>query len=488
MVFTSTCYCIRNRLVAKIKQIRYGSKNRVSVPCVLLAFLAARALADGQLVTEVEEEKAALEDVASPPPDFIRAQAYIQNPYIGLPSAGGTQQKSELFSDGTWNAYAAASYMNQQGSNNYGYGVNLFGETGQLAGFSVGGLMTIMNPLFSDSLNPQDPKGQNQTLPIAYQVTPQELFVEYQYANRVQLDAGYIGIANSPWLTYYQNNALNMVTYQGAMLNINPGGGWLFTGLALNGAQLLGENGFSQQTMYNSSFDSGSEFTNVGAHGSPGTLALGTSWNNAKNDVNLRIWAYQFYDYASMLYADTTVKVPLNHDLGLTFAAQGAVQGNGWGENQFVQNNYGTVNSNMLGAQLSLNYKIFGLQLGYNNLWGPQDAVMGGGMIAPYTYQIASDPLYTTGWMLGMVEKSAGQAYKIAPSLSLLDGNLQIIPSYQYYATTAAPISSEYDLQLSYTIPQVRGLTLFVGYGYSTRAIDIDDTSQQGQIMVSYLY
>ena len=48
-----------------------------------------------------------------------------------------------------------------------------------------------------------------------------------------------IGISNSPWMTsYYQNNALNMVTYQGAIVNVT-GGGWLLTGFAINGAQLL---------------------------------------------------------------------------------------------------------------------------------------------------------------------------------------------------------------------------------------------------------
>ena len=87
-----------------------------------------------------------------------------------------------------------------------------------------------------------------------------------------------------------------------------------------------------------------------------------------------------------------------------------------------------------------------------------------------------------------MVERSSGQAYKIAPSLSLLDNNLVITPSYQYYATTIIPASSEYDLQISYTIPEIKGLSVFGGYGYLTNVNEAGDGAYQAQVMLSYLY
>ncbi|RTL10706.1 MAG: hypothetical protein EKK54_10395 [Neisseriaceae bacterium] len=431
---------------------------------------------------------------------YISRGNYIQNPYIGMPSRGDTQNVSESeltrdnvaqkwFADGTWNVFGAASYVDQNGYNNYGYAVNIFGQTGQVAGFSFGGLLTIANPFFSSQWNPADPENQAQGLSIMKQVTPQELFAEYQYSDIIQADVGWIGISNSPWMTYYQNNALNMVTYQGALVNVNPGGGWLLTGFAINGAQLLGEEGFSQQTMYNSGFDNGTATGNIGDAGSSSTVAAGASWSTPGQMLNLRLWGYAFADYANMAYADTTIKLPINDELGFTLGFQGAMQCQNGDGNILNNNGYGnSVSSNMIGAQLGFNYSIFGIQFGYNNIWGPTDGYEAGGLVSPYTYQYATDPLYTTGWIQGMVERSSGQAYKIAPSLSLLDNSLIISPSYQYYATTIIPASNEYDIQLSYSLPQVKGLTFFGAYGYVTDADPDGNGVYQAQLMVSYLY
>ncbi|MCE3269358.1 MAG: hypothetical protein K0R49_1610 [Burkholderiales bacterium] len=437
---------------------------------------------------------------ASPTTNYISTQAYLQNPYIEMPSGGGTQnvQESEYardnvaqkwFADGTWNIFGAGSYINQNGYNNYGYAANIFGQTKQVAGFSFGGLLTIANVFFSNDLNPSEPTNQAQGLPIEHQVTPQELFAEYQYSNIVQVDAGWLGISNSPWMTYYQNDTLNMVTYQGILANVHPGSGWLLTGFAINGAQLPGEDGFSGQTMYNSTWNTGTSTGNIGNASNSYTYAFGANWTSPQQLVNARLWGYAFADYANMAYADTTIKLPINNNLGFNIGVQGALQGQNGSSNILNTNGYGnSVDSHMIGLQFGFNYSIFNLQLGYNNIWGNADGYEAGGIVSPYTYQLATDPLYTTGWIQGMVERSSGQAYKIAPSLSLLDNNLTIAPAYQYYATTLIPASSEYDLQISYNVPQIKGLTFFGGYGYLTDINNDGSGIYQWQIMVTYLY
>ena len=40
-----------------------------------------------------------------------------------------------IFADGTWNVMGVASYYDQNGGNNYGFGVNIFAQTGEIAGF-----------------------------------------------------------------------------------------------------------------------------------------------------------------------------------------------------------------------------------------------------------------------------------------------------------------------------------------------------------------
>lgn len=473
-------------------------KNPNLLFMISLSFFSGYLYADEQsLSTDQQNIESAIEPTNN---NYISKNAFTQNPYIGMASGGGTQDVSESqyyndnvaqkwFRDGTWNVYGAASYVDQNGYNNYGYAVNIFGQTGQVAGFSFGGLLTVANPFFSSQWNPSEPENQAQGLSVTQQIIPQELFAEYQYSNIVQADVGWIGINNSPWMTYYQNNALNLVTYQGGIVNVNPGGGWLLTGFAINGAQLLGEQGFSQQTMYNSTWDNGTGTGNIGSSGSPSTFAIGANFTTPDQNFNLRLWGYQFTDYANMAYADASIKLPVNNDLGFTIGLQGALQGQNGQGNILNNNGYGnSVDSNMLGAQLGFNYSIFGLQLGYNNIWGPSDGYEAGGLISPYTYQYATDPLFTTGWLQGMVERSSGQAYKIAPSLNLLDNNLVISPSYQYYATTIIPASSEWDLQISYNVPDVKGLTFFGGYGYLTNADEDGNGVYQAQLMVSYLY
>ena len=87
-----------------------------------------------------------------------------------------------------------------------------------------------------------------------------------------------------------------------------------------------------------------------------------------------------------------------------------------------------------------------------------------------------------------MVEKSAGSAYKIATSLTLLAGNLVIGSSYEYFATTAIPQNSEWDFTLNYTVPQIKGFTASAAYGYAIQPQEIGGNNYQGMLMLSYLY
>ena len=429
---------------------------------------------------------------------YLSPQSYLQNPYIAMPSGGGTQTVranqlaqqtiwQQWFTDGTWNVMGEASYISQNGGNNYGYATNLFGQTGSVAGVSFGGLLTITNPFFANNLSPQNLEQKAQTLPVTQQIMPQELFAEYRYRNIIQIDAGWIGISNSPWLTYYQNNVLNLVTYQGAIINAYPGGGWLLTTFGINASQLTSEEGFGQQTLYNPKYNIFSNTPNVGNSGSPGTLGLGANWTNTANTVNLRFWGYQFYNYANLAYADSTLKFPINNNLNVTLGAQ-ALTEDANGDDVLNEAGYGAVNSNAVGMQLGVNYKIVGLELGYDGIFGPRSAYGGGAIVSPYTYQYASDPLYTTGFFQGMVEQTAGNAIKVTPSLNLFDHNLTISPAYMYFDTTAQPASSEYDITANYAIPQVKGLNIFAGYGYVLQPWDHEGNNYQVQVLVSYLY
>ena len=66
------------------------------------------------LTAETNEINESSVEVSEVSPDYINRQAYIQNPYIGMPSGGGTQNIAEsqyvgmtaaekLFTTGSWN-------------------------------------------------------------------------------------------------------------------------------------------------------------------------------------------------------------------------------------------------------------------------------------------------------------------------------------------------------------------------------------------------
>ena len=361
---------------------------------IILILFTKFSHADEQIVQEIKVTNVINNQYQSD--RYISQSQYIQNPYLGINSGGGTKYISEshmqqdsvaakLFNDGTWNLWGGSSWVDNNGASNYGYAANIFAQTGQINGFSFGGLLTVTNPFFSTQLKPSNIDNQADLLPVAQQVTPQELYVDYQYSNIMQADVGWIGIKNNPWMTYYMDNTLNMVTYQGVLFNFNPGGGWLVTAFAINGAQLLGENGFSGQTMYNQRFDNGTKTSNIGSNGSSGTYAIGATWNNLNNDVQVRIWGYQFQDFANMAYADSVYNLHINEDNGFNFGLQGLIEGKNSHGDILNNNGYGSsINSNMLGAKVEYKYRIFSVHLGYNLIWGQSNAYENGGIVSPY--------------------------------------------------------------------------------------------------------
>lgn len=445
-----------------------------------MALAATQAMADPIDGTDTTTSLAPV--IVNPNSTYISRQAYIQDPYMGIPSGGGTQNVTESqlanqnvwqkwFTDGTYNVMGMAAYATNNGYANTADSVNVFAQTGQVAGFSFGAMMTIANPWGSPYTTPYQDQ-QILFLPPNQVIQPTELFAEYQYNNIFQIDVGRIAINNSPWLStaYYNNMQVPGATYQGGLINVNPGGGWLLTGLAFNQAMIAGSPYFTNQTLYNYGFDYTTNTSNIINQASNGAIALGSTYTGFDNNYTLRMWAYNFQDYANMFYADNTLKLPVNKDLTFNLAAQGGYEhGTGVGNDLISTNSDGSINATYFGAQASLNYEWFGLALAANSVMGPTNSYLGGAIVSPYTYEIATDPLYTTSYMAGLVEKAAGSAIKITPSFNFMNNNLTFAPSYAYYSTVAVPSSQEYDLVITYNVPQVKGLLFTLDGAYMTQ-------------------
>ena len=451
---------------------------------------------------------------------YIDRWAYSQDPYICLPSLVGKQIVSESqmanqnvaqrwFADGTWNVYSGATasyngFSSSQGFPNgngypiYAYGTNVFAQTGYVAGFSFGGMVSLANPIGAGNMNGYHENG-NPFVPANAIASVPEAFIEYMYQNLVQVDVGYIGITNSPWLggTYYSNQITPFATYQGAMVNVYPGAGWLLTAIAFNAAQFSGNLGFNSQTLYNKGVYDGYSgiISNANVHdgSSAGTVALGANYMGWGNNYNARLWAYQFENYGTLLYADNSLKLTANKDLAFNFAAQGGTDNQvGGNTNALVNNSLGQISSNFVGGQIGATYDWASLNLSFDSIWGPQTAYGGGGIVSPYTFADGLDPLYAEGWITNLVNMGiGGTIYKINPSFSFLDNNLTISPAFTTLVTGNSQWSgtNEAFATVSYSLPQVRGLTVWAQYAYQWVPQQNTTGDNWGtQLFVSYNY
>lgn len=440
--------------------------------------------------------------------DYISNNNYLMNPYMGTPSGGGTSSISQsqlsdngffknLFTTGTYNVLGAVSYGTLNSNHNFGYGVNIFAQTGTVAGLSVGGNLAIANPFFANRINPDNntPNDSFQFLPTNQVIVPNELFIEYKIPNLFQIDAGWIYI-DTPWLSSSDSLTLVEPTFQGILTNFQVNENVYITAFALNGYMPISSNYFSGLTLYNTKYDYATATPNIFDTPSSGSFAVGVQYGKSSNWKS-QLWVYQFNNYANMIYGDSAYKLNINDNLNMTFSAQAGTQGTElypYTNNVFAHAGYGAPQSNLLGLKYDFNYRWFEISASYNLVAGRNhhNSYEGGGLISPYTYQLASDPLYTTSTLGGLVEKSAGQAFKITPAINLFDGNLVISSSYAKYFTNVAPNSQEIDLTLTYapTISGLKGLSFDAYFGFLRQdsTLRTNNNVQFLQLFASYLY
>ncbi len=447
---------------------------------------------------------------------YISAAAYLQNPYANVASGGGEQipnvqnMESEnfwqkWFANGTYNVYSGATTTVGSGKANptgaYNgtsvYGTNAFAQTGQAAGFSIGGGLTVMNPFFANQINGNNVNG-SLLAPTNKQIALTQAFVEYQHENIVNVDAGFISINNSPWLPgSYFNNSVNVpVTYQGMLANVYPGDGWLLTALAFNGIQSSGQNGFSNETLLNSKYGVFYQTNNTASNA---TVAVGANYKTDDNNYNLRLWAYRFDNYGTLLYGDNSVNISLSNLVKLSFSAQAGIDNN-FGAPTAYNNPLdaslgvgNSINSSFVGLQGGVTIDWFNLTLSGNTIWGPSSAIGGGAIVSPYTANLGADPLYSEGWQTSMVNTGlTGNIYKASTTFNFLDNNLSFSQNYILLSNSNPNWNGTQEafFTLGYSIPQVKGLYLYGVYSYQW--LPIENPSSGGQwtseALVSYLW
>ncbi len=313
--------------------------------------------------------------------------------------------------------------------------------TGSFYGFSVGLSFYTAHSLGLNNSNPALVDG---TLAGFEGInTLGQAFV--QYHNRHVLVRAGDQLVSTPWINP-SDSRLIPATYQGVLAAVKPIKGLTISALRITAFKGRTADEFSQSDLYNP--------RNIGGTGGlpnrtePGAGALGADYKGA--GLKAAAWGYEFYDLAKMGYGQASYTLPGGSGFKPFVGAQ-FMRETGSGA-QYL----GTVDSTVYGAMVGVKHANDRLTIGYNDLPAHPGAFGNGDVVSPYTTGYATDPLYTTSMIQGMIDrKTTGHAFKVSATAFFLSHKLRFIASYADYFNTltgtyGSARTNETDLDLTY--------------------------------------
>jgi hypothetical protein len=364
---------------------------------------------------------------------------------------------------------------------------NSFAPPNQRA-FSAGGMLDFLTaPLLgglrggatyylanSLGLNSKDPHKVDNTLPGFNVNVLGQAFLEYQ--TQEILVRGGDQLIKTPWLNDSDSRMIP-ATYQALYGQITPYKDLNFIAMRVTRFKSRTSNGFSQTNLYDTENTGGQGFPAIDKVTADGVFAVGANYNAHGWQPDL--WYYQFYDFAKLFYGDVIYTLdtgtPIKPLLGLQ-AARETTDGSNY--LQRVPKIGGSANSDLWGAIGGFNIYNGRITVGYDDIPARQGAFNSGDLVSPYTAGYATDPLYTTSMIGGLVEKAAGQAVKVTGSYGFFKNSLKLAASYAEYKTKPSAIfkstnTKETDFDATYNFGgHLKGLSvrnrIGVEYGIPT--------------------
>ena len=260
---------------------------------------------------------------------------------------------------------------------------------------------------------------------------------------------------NTPWMGGSDSRVLP-ATYQAALLEINPIDHLHIYGIRETAWKSRTSSNYFQNNLYYNSNWGGDDSnggqpytvfnnatTTAAAQKSSGTLAIGADYK--ANGVNARLWYYDFYRFAHTYYGEATYTYKTGTGFDPFIGIQGMKQNLGNSSSFFGQGTVhgmftgasttGDVNSQVEGAKIGVNIPHGSVFVAYDKVDYKANNFGGGVIISPFTANYATDPLWTTSMIRGLVELGAGNAVKIKGTYKLLDDHLRLIAAWARYNT-----------------------------------------------------
>ncbi len=334
-------------------------------------------------------------------------------------------------------------------------------------GFSLGGSFLTANSLGTQSGNPaaidttlMGPTNSISSLGQAY----------LQYQNDwMQVRAGYQYL-NTPWMGSSDSRVLP-ASYNAVSAVFKPMKGWDI--FALRSFEWKGRTAsgyYNDNLYYPPTYRGDSSYGGIGglpatATQANGAYALGTAY--ATGGFKAQAWYYDFRQFARMGYVDGSYTFKTGTGFDPFIAAQYVTESGG-SNNKLVSNNValfgvtGTrVKNNTWGTDVGVNIPNGKFEVGYNKIAQEAGAVGNGALISPYTAAYATDPLYTTSMIRGLVEQGPGHAWKAKLTYSFLDNHLVLMTSYAKYTTIQRGNSHDLYVDLTYNFDgYLKGLSV----------------------------
>ncbi|MBP9727582.1 MAG: OprD family outer membrane porin [Gammaproteobacteria bacterium] len=308
-------------------------------------------------------------------------------------------------------------------------------------GFRLGATAYTAQPL---GLNSDNPNKVDITLPGKPLTTVGQAFLQYE--NNYFLTRMGNQLISSPWLNEADSRIIP-ATYQGFYAKITPITDFDLTAMRLIRFKSRIKGGFSKTNLYSPI----NQVTPINALGNQtviGTLALGAQYKYC--DFKVQAWGYQFYNIATLYYGDISYTMDTGNLVKPLVGVQIAHEHND-GNPAFNAARVAKKNSDVYGALFGAEIADGSVTIGYNNIPKHTGSFENGNIVSPYTAGYASDPLYTTSMIAGLIDKSAGSATKGTVQYSFFEKQLHFLLSYARYKTSPfIPNTSEANFDVTY--------------------------------------
>jgi len=325
----------------------------------------------------------------------------------------------------------------------FGGSILLNAQTASLDGFSAGASLVGADALGSLADNP---KRVDTTLMGASDSLTALSQAYLQYKNDwVMARVGYQYL-DTPWMGG-NDSRLIPGSYEALSAVFTPVKGWNIIGIReLSYRSRTSDDYFNDNNYYASAYlgdtlYGGNQGLPLTAKQTSGTWAVGSTYINA--GLKAQGWYYDFLDFARMGYADGSYVFKTGTGFDPVIGFQGLTENGGGSGNVLVENKLkingiagSNVQSRVWGADLGVVIPNGRFDVYYNKVEQETGAVIGdGSIISPFTANYASDPLYTTSMIRGLVEAGPGHAWKARMTYGFFDNKLQLVGAYAKYIT-----------------------------------------------------